>query len=724
MALRIKGMTSVRTLALAGVMLGSASGWSTAAWAQESSASPEDGLGDIVVTAEKRETTAQRTPISVAVIDATAISRNSIGTLSDAVKILPSVQFGRNFANSIVTIRGVSSRDTDETGDPAVAISLDGFYFQRSLGINDAVFDLERIEALKGPQGTLYGRSATGGAINFISAKPEKDFNAYVGATIGNYGTIITEGMLNVPLSDQIQIRAAFQTRYHDGFRNNAPARDGDDQDSKAARIHVAFQPTDNLSGLVTAEIVRANGVGAANYGSPLLFDANGNVIHDKPTLPSGGKRWPLGLPSGHTDTETTAFRWNLKYDLGFAELSYLGGHRKLNFNAQIDLDGLQEHAGLFGLNTYFAPQSEQPTTTSHELRLSGKPGTALDWQVGALYFQEKNDVYSELSYFNSAAKPDVAFIFAYPDLGTKSKAVFGQATYHFTDQWSVEGGIRYTNDKKWRNGYADYAAFNLFIPIAQKGEWNKTTFHAGVNFQATPDNLIYAKYDTGYKPGGYTDVAPYGPENITAYEIGSKNRFFDDKLQLNLSAFYYDYTDQQVLQFVGSQTIIQNAGKSEYYGAEAEMQWLVASSTRIDADISYLHARYKTFEIAGATANLDLAGNTPPQAPDWSGNFAVQHMFDLTNGATITARAQTHLQSATHLQFYNYDSDRQAGYTRTDFTLGYQPDDKRWLVEAYVRNIEDEVILTSAQEQSLVQAYVYQFADPRTYGVRFRMNF
>lgn len=714
---------SVRALALTGAMLGGLYG-ATPVSAQDNGADAADGLGEIVVTAEKRVSTAQRTPISVAVLDATTISRNSIGTLSDAIKILPSVQFGRNFANSIVTIRGVSSRDTDETGDPAVAISLDGVYFQRSLGINDAVFDLERIEALKGPQGTLYGRSATGGAINFISAKPEKEFNAYVGATVGNYGTIITEGMLNVPLSDKIQVRAAFQTRYHDGFRNNAPAKDGDDQDSKAARIHVAFQPTDRLSGLVTAEIVRSNGVGAANYGSPLLFDAGGNVIHDKPALPSGGKSWALGLPSGHTDTKTTAFRWNLKYDFDFAELSYLGGYRKLKFDALIDLDGLEDHAGLYGTNTYFAPQSEEPTTTSHELRLSGKPGTSFDWQIGAFYFKEKNDVYTELSYFNNSNDPDVAFIFAYPDLGTKSKAVFGQATYHFTDQLSVEGGVRYTNDKKWRNGYADYAAFGLYVPIAQKGEWNKTTFHAGVNYQATSDNLLYAKYDTGYKPGGYTDVAPYGPENITAYEIGSKNRFLDDKLQLNLSAFYYDYADQQVLQFVGSQTIIQNAGKSEYYGVEAETQWLVTPNTRIDADISYLHARYKVFEIAGATANLDLAGNTPPQAPDWSGNVAVQHMFDLANGATVTARVQTHLQSATHLQFYNYASDRQAGYSRTDFTLGYQPDDKRWLIEAYVRNIEDKRVLTAAQEQSLVQAYVYQFADPRTYGARFRMNF
>ncbi|WP_404476666.1 TonB-dependent receptor [Novosphingobium sp. BL-52-GroH] len=692
--------------------------------AQEIASDTGDGLGEIVVTAEKRESTVQRTPISVAVIDSASVARNGIGTLSDAIKVLPSVQFGRNFANSIVTIRGVSSRDTDETGDPAVAISLDGIYFQRSLGINDAVFDLERIEALKGPQGTLYGRSATGGAINFVSAKPGKDFDAYVGGTVGNYGAIVTEGMLNVPVSDTIQVRAAFQTRYHDGYRNNAPARNGDDQDSKAARIHVAFQPTDKLSGLLTAEIVRSNGVGAANYGSPLVFDSSGNVIHDKPVLPSGGKTWALGYPSGYTDTETTAFRWNLKYDFGAAELSYLGGYRKLKFRALIDLDGMEDHAGLYGTNTYFAPQSEKPTTTSHELRLSGKPGTALDWQVGVLYFKEKNDVYTELSYFDTSNDPDVAFIFSYPDLGTESKAVFGQATYHFTDQLSVEGGVRYTHDEKWRNGYADYSAFDLYIPIAQKGKWNKTTWHAGINYQASPDNMIYAKYDTGYKPGGYTDVAPYGPENITAYEIGSKNRFLDDKLQLNLAAFYYDYTDQQVLQFVGSQTIIQNAGKSEYYGAEAEVQWLVAPNTRIEADVSYLHARYKEFEIAGATANLDLAGNTPPQAPDWSGNFAIEHGFYLANGGTITARAQTHLQSTTHLQFYNYASDRQAGYSRSDFTLTYQPDDKKWLVEAFVRNIEDKVVLTAAQEQSLVQAYVYQFADPRTYGVRFRMNF
>lgn len=689
--------------------------------ATPTSAPVGQGLGDIVVTAEKRKNTAQRTPISVAVVTPEAIARNGIGNLTDLIKILPSVQFGRNFANSIVTIRGVSSRDTDETGDPAVAISIDGFYFQRSLGINDAMFDLERVEALRGPQGTLYGRSATGGAINFITAKPEKEFASYVGATVGNYATINTEGMVNIPLADTVQVRASFATRNHDGYRHNAPARDGDDQDSQAARVHLAFQPMEHLEGLLTAEYIKTGGVGGANYGVPLAFDGSGNVIHNQPDLPKNGKRWPMGLPSGSLDIETIAFRWNFKYDFGPVQLAYLGGYRKLNFSTLIDLDGMEEHQGLYGTNTYFAPQSEKPETWNHEIRLNSTAGGIFDWQVGAYYFKESNDVYSELSYFTKTT-PDVAFIFDYPHLGTESKAVFGQGSLHATDTLTVEAGMRYSKDKKWRRGSADYQAFDLFIPIDQKASWTKATYHAGVNWQATPRNLLYAKFDTGYKPGGYTDVAPYGPENIKAYEVGTKNRFFGNAVQFNLSAFYYDYSDQQVLQFVGSQTIIQNAGKSEYYGVELETVALLTNNDRIDGDVSYLHARYKEFSIAGATGNLDLAGNTPPQAPTWAGNVGYQHVFDTSLGS-FTARGQTHLQTATHLQFYNYDSDRQGGYSRSDFVLTYRPLNKRWLIEGFVRNIENERVITAAQEQSLVQAYVYQFDAPRTFGARFRMD-
>jgi iron complex outermembrane receptor protein len=467
---------------------------------------------------------------------------------------------------------------------------------------------------------------------------------------------------------------------------------------------------------------VKSGGVGGVNFGVPFQFDESGSVIHAKPALPEDGEAWPLDLASSQSvNIETKALRWRFGYDFGGAELTYLGGYRKLDFDAYIDLDGQQDGVGAFGENTVFAPQKETVETQSHELRLAGS-SRLLDWQFGLYYFRETNDVLSRLSYYDAGPEPRIAFEFRYPDMGTESKAAFGQVGVHVTPELTVEGGVRYTQDEKWRAGYADYQVLGFRLDIDQFAEFKKWTYHGGVNYQASLTNLLYAKIDTGYKPGGYTDAAPYGPENITAYEIGSKNRFMDDKLQLNASIFYYSYTDQQVLQFVGSQSFIRNAGRSQYYGAELDAVALLSPRDRINADISYLHAEYKEFSIAVGAGNLDLAGNMPPQAPRWSGNVGYEHEFDVFEGS-LTFRAQSHFQTKSHLMFFNHPSDKQPGYTRSDLLLTYKPSDEQWLIEGFVRNLENEVVLTAAQEQDLLQSYLYQFDAPRTWGVRFRMN-
>jgi outer membrane receptor protein involved in Fe transport len=210
-------------------------------------ADPSQTLSDVIVTAERREASAQRTPIAMSVLSPDTLQRNGVSALSDLARIAPSVNFSFVRSNAVITIRGVSSRDTTEIGDPAVATSIDGFFYQRTIGLNDSVFDLERVEVLRGPQGTLYGRNATGGAINFITAKPKPEFGASVRGGFGNYNSINTEGMVNVPVTNWLAIRASFATRSHDGYRNNAPGPNGDDAAAKAARIHLLFTPTDRL---------------------------------------------------------------------------------------------------------------------------------------------------------------------------------------------------------------------------------------------------------------------------------------------------------------------------------------------------------------------------------------------------------------------------------------------------------------------------------------------
>ena len=229
----------------------------------------EETLTEITVTAEKVQSTEQRTPIAMTVLSADTLARNNVGTLADLAQIAPSVEFSQNDGSEIITIRGVSSRDTTEIGDPDVSVNIDGLYFQRAIGLGDSIFDLERVEVLRGPQGTLYGRNAVGGAINFVTAKPKNEFEASTSVVFGNYNTVQTEGMVNIPISDIVQIRASFFTRSHSGYADNAPAQDGDDADSKAARLHVAIEPFDDLKILLTGQFVHLGGVGISINGTP-----------------------------------------------------------------------------------------------------------------------------------------------------------------------------------------------------------------------------------------------------------------------------------------------------------------------------------------------------------------------------------------------------------------------------------------------------------------------
>jgi iron complex outermembrane receptor protein len=284
-------------------------------------------------------------------------------------------------------------------------------------------------------------------------------------------------------------------------------------------------------------------------------------------------------------------------------------------------------------------------------------------------------------------------------DLNTDSYAVFGQGTWKFGDAWSVEAGFRYTQDDKSREGFLDYGSGILQQDASSDS--SKTTYHAGLNWQLTDANLLYAKIDTGYKAGGFTDAAAYDPETITAYEIGSKNRFLDNQLQLNASAYYYDYADQQINQFVGNQTFIRNAGKTEIYGLELEGSWLLGSRTRIDGYLGYLHAEFKEFEIAGGSGNIDLSGNTPPQAPELSMNLGFEHTFDVGAGG-LTARFQTHYEDSSYFTFFNTKAESQDSYTRSDLLVTYAPSDEKWSVQGYIRNLEDEEVLTMASAQPL----------------------
>jgi iron complex outermembrane recepter protein len=682
-----------------------------------------EGLQEIVVTAEKRETSLQKTAISMTAFDQEALTRNGVTKMEDIAALSPGVELAQNSANIIVTIRGVASRDTTEIGDPAVAISTDGFYIQRPYGLSDSTYDLERVEVLRGPQGTLYGRNATGGAINFISNKPKDAFEASGTLGFGNYNLLTTQGMVNIPVTNQLDARASFSTIRHNGYRSGeAPATPGDDADATSARLHLLYKPIEDLSILLTGQFTHEGGVGPTVEGFAPLQKVNGvTVTSYQPNIFAGGV--PHGAPNQFLDDTIKTIQWDAEYKLGFANLVYIGGYRDTDFRQLRDLDG------VLTSGNYFLPH-EQPKDWSHELRLVSNSAGPFTWQLGAYYFTEDNRLYTLYQSYAVANSP--ANIFTYnTDTRQNAKAGYGQVTYEILDGLKVEGGLRYSTDHKDRSGYQNLGAG----PVSQQGTSHddKLTYHGAIDWQATTYNLLYVKYDTGYKAGGF--AAPpglpqhlYAPETVKAVEAGSKNRFFNNRLQVNVSAFDYKYQDQQVAVLVTSGasagfTDTLNAGQSKIWGSELEAAANVTSTDKVDAFADYLHAVFSDFCTArtNGVCMTNLAGHTAAQAPLWQLGGGYEHDFPMASGATLNARVQSHFETHTYLGPENYGYQYQKKYSRSDALLTFHAPEEKWSLQAYIRNLENTVVITNAGAG--FGYYNYALAPPRTYGVQFTYN-
>lgn len=690
------------------------------AHAQEAGAQ-EGGISEIVVTAEKREVSVQKTAIAISAFDSKKLEENGVTTLQDLAAIAPGVSISKNSANVVISIRGVSSQNTNEIGDPAISIAQDGFYIQKPFGFGDSMYDLERVEVLRGPQGTLYGRNATGGAINLITNKPKDDFEGRVAVGVGNYDQITTEGMLNVPVTDTLAVRAAFSTNKHDGYRTNeAPARAGDDADSQSVRLQVQWKPIDRLKVLVSGQLTKIGGVGPTMWGTPLRFTSTGAIDFSyRPDV--DGKGTSHGRPNQYIDVTTRNVQWNAEYDLGVASLVYLGGFRDTDYEQLRDLDGIASSG------SYILPK-ENVHDWSHELRLVSNGNGPFKWQVGGYLFRESENLLSYYQTYATSSTPTNLLTFNY-DVSAKSKAVFGQASYQLTDQLKAEFGMRYSDDYKRRIGYDTVGA----VSSDDEAKSNKVTYHVGLNYDIAPRNLIYAKFDTGYKAGGFNTVPgqstlPYSPETIVAWEVGSKNRFFENTLQLNLSGFLYSYKDQQVTvrdQTVGLSATF-NAGKSKIWGIEAETVFQPTDAIRFDGSAVYLNAEYTELCINVATDGscvTDYSGNMPVQTPEWQFNAGAEYAIPVFGG-TITPRVQTHIETKSYYGIENYAYQKQGSYMRSDLIVTYTDADKRWSLQGFVRNIENKTIITSAVASSRFGTYSYGMAAPRTYGLRASYNF
>lgn len=701
-------------------------GW---CWAQQAVAADPPttaqagaGLQEVVVTAQKRAEDVQKIPLAVTPVTGQTLLAQGVTDVRKIGNLAPAIVLGQDYIYTQVDIRGVGANNDAPSLDPAVAFNIDGVYQARDYGTYGSFFDIDRVEVLRGPQGTLYGRNATGGGINVITNKPVQAFHAAAEEEFGDYGLIRSFGMLNVPVSDVLAIRAAFQQDKHDGYLTSG----FNDQNSIAGRLQALYRPNAKVSLLLAGELFHDSSNGAHTViGLP--YQHPDNPWYDPLSVQQA--RTQGGADSHFTDWSAHA---QLDWDLGAATLTEIPAYK------HVHADGTDPVVGVFSTSDII------DKSYSDELRLTSNEATPLKWVVGGYFFREDDfnygDYFEHSPFFGFDSKT------TNPDIKEVSWALFGQATYAIRPDLRVTGGLRYSIDTKSATGqdvtYLQFPPHPPFISSVIPDDFTRTTWRhldwrVGVDYDLTPESLVYANIATGYLEGGFNIGSAVGllpnfvPEKLTAYTVGAKNRFFNDQVQLNWEAFYYDYRD-----YIVSVYLTQGPAVGQFalfntpatiYGAEAEAIWRATPNDVFNANLALLHGRYGTFvQTFISTGLTNLSGKTLMKSPSVSIQAGYEHVFPLARGDAVKFGVHTSFSGSYWTLFDHTTGSKQPSYTKTSLVLTYQSPGDRWHVQGYVDNLENSAVIATAAPPNSSSGKVpwVHLEEPRTYGVRFGVNF
>ncbi|HZU65116.1 MAG TPA: TonB-dependent receptor [Novosphingobium sp.] len=695
-------------------------------------------LQEIVVTASRSESTAQKTPVALTAYTGADLAQKGVSNVLALASVDASLNVSTNGGASYVAIRGIASTDVTETGDPSVPISRDNFFTNRSFSIATSMYDLERVEVLKGPQGTLFGRNSTGGLVQVITKKPGDKLSADASLEYGAYNAVKAEAGVSLPLSDKVQLRVAGFYSKHDGYRAiDVLGGRGDDDDTKSGRITLTFQPFDGLKGLIQYQHDDVH-----NTGDVAFKTLEGVAYSGQPT-----DHFANYAPS-YNALVGDRVRWEFSYDLpANLTLFYAGGYDHQKWRHSLDASSVTGTGALAGDASSFR-QEENPSTWNHEIRLATPQNGKLTAQVGYFHFSEHNGNLDSGLYKNSGTYEGQYLIHFLYDVKTRSDGVFGQFGWRPIDPLHITAGMRYTWDSKERTGAAylrgDIAGFLpsfITTPIVTPGNGNvseaKPTFHIGADWTFTPHSMAYAKFDTGFKSGGFNSngSAPsvnYGPETLKAWEMGTKNKFLGGHLMVNADAFYQQYNGYQASQntgvLSGSASGVFNVGAAEIYGMEAQLA-VASHGWRLDANGTALKTRFTTHSIivkGDNTTTVDLYGKRLPNAPTFVLTAGLEYGATLA-GAKVTPRIEWKHSSSFYFDAFNDADVRQGQYDTFNASVMVKPGHSPFELMFFVRNLTNKSVYASAQENFVTipnAVDTFEFQPPRTYGVRAAVHF
>jgi len=730
-------------------------------------------LSELVVTAEHREENVQKVPIPITAVEGAMLEKQGVVGFAELGTRVPSLRFGGGVTGgeNVITMRGLGSQNTTPGGDSPVAYNIDGVYVQRTTSIDPEFYDISRVEVLRGPQGTLYGRNSVGGSINVITNKPAATFAAGGDAMVGNYDARTFRGFVNLPLVDngdfKMMARVTGVDAQHDPYTENLSAKptatdqlDRQDYQMVRGQLAIDFSPQARL--LLAAHASWNRGVAAtatawwetpARYTTPPLGIPAGSPCD----FSTAAKFDPRRVCHDTPDTgrnETQLYSATFDYDLPFATFTSVTAYGNSDVSQVSDGDGSDLPIAVGSRWIMKAKQFSQ------EFRLASGDQNALRWLVGGIYFHGKNFEdfgYQDLGYNDLG--PTAAFdqfnFFSYGTSKTESWAPFAQVDYDLSKTsvgvpLTLTLGLRYTHDKKYGFNSLDYQLPQVcggscgVIAGPFSKTWSQTTYKVGAAYQVDEKNMLFASVSTGYLAGGnIIGLANiYDPETLISVDGGWKSRFLDDRLQLNVAAYHEEIEHLQVFIQSSTQSGINNVnGTTKVNGLEVEFTALPIPNLRLNGTLTLSDAKYGRYITTdtrfggpgpgcdAVTKLCNFEGNQLNQTPPYAFNLGAEYRFETDFGA-ITPRIDTYVSGKVDFLPDNYVTSRQKAYHMTNARVTWTSMDNRYRVDAFVNNIENKDVISNDGLQSItlgqqaLEPDNFVYYPPRTYGVRVGVNF
>jgi len=729
-------------------------------------------IDEIIVTAQKRSENLQEAALAITAISGDLLREDDISNLQDIGNRTPGMTFAAfSPGQPEIAIRGIGTKEDGASASDSVVVSIDDVYIAARTAQVFDIFDLERVEVLRGPQGTLYGKNSIGGSINFVTTKPGEDTEVRFRQTVGDYGRFDTAGMLSGKIAENLFGKVSFSRRKFDGyFKNVLVGSDLFGQqlgggNTFAYRGMLRWTPSEDLEVIFAADGADDN-MGDSNrepVGSAgPLHDCGcaSDPIAVNNALGGGTTAFDsLSNVEGFTDRDVEGYSLKINWDQGWGTLTSISAYRKSDF------DWLEDSEGLPGSNTFVAfnvpggtagfvaPATEgfafdvddaaieHTKQLTQELRATSNGESAFNWVVGAFYSHEETD--RTESYFF----PSIGVTINGENIGSDmdsfqtnesdSFAVYADGSYEVSEDFTVSAGIRYSTEKKDMTAEAVVNSgigllLQDFDKVSASDRWSNVSWRVVGKYQVTEGSMVYGSISTGFKSGGFTGSAstaarastPFDQEKATNFEVGVKSQFWDNRARVNVAAFYTDYKDLQVTRFFqpeGSgfgEFITENAGKAEIKGVEAEVTFLVTEGLQVGGSYAYLDAEYTEFTgTPGVGGTGDFTGNRLRQAPEHSVNMYAKYTHRLDDGGELSAKVDYRYQSLSFYDPNNNDITTIPAYDLWDGRLAWNSPDGKWELAAWIKNIGDKEYRTHVFSQRGSRIAFALFGAPRTYG-------